>query len=462
MTITARGIVTRRAGQPAEVEEYLVDPPGPGEVLVRIRGSGVCHTDLHAREGMFGDIFPALLGHEGAGVVEQVGPGVAWPRVGDSVILAWRAPCGNCRFCLIGQPNLCAASLNAQPRMRTRDGLALKPILGIGTHCTRTVVAASQAIPVPASVPPVQGCLIGCGVMTGVGAALYAANVREGSTVAVFGAGGVGVNVIQGARLRHPRAIIAVDIDDRKLEWARSFGATHTVNARQEDPVARIKELTGGFGVNYSFEAVGLPQTLEQALFCRDLAGTCVLIGVPGQASLTVPLGRFFDLGGILRVTWYGDCLPTRDFPMLADWYQRGDLDLDRLVTRVIALDETEDAFGAMTRGETLRSVIKLSCASAGPRCDLIAPQAGDGRQDGSGPAGGVSTFTVTCLRQVKLSSIPSSENSRPIPLCLYPPYDWPRNWPKPWLTCTKPDSMAWAARRPRPTSWVQMKAASP
>jgi S-(hydroxymethyl)mycothiol dehydrogenase len=275
------------------------------------------------------------------------------------VILAWRAPCGRCRFCQSGKPNFCSASLNAEKRMRTHDGLLLNQVLGIGTFCTHTLVHADQAIPYDPNLPAAQMSLIGCGVMTGVGAALYAAGVRPGTSVAVFGCGGVGDSVIQGARLGGATTIIAVDIDPKKLEWAKQFGATHTVNAREVEPIAKIKELTGGNGVNFSFEAVGKPQTLEQALFCRDLAGTCVLIGVPGPGpTLTLDLQRFFDLGGHLCVSWYGDCLPTRDFPLLAEWYRQGQLKLDQVVSRTVSLDEVEDAFAAMERGETLRSVI--------------------------------------------------------------------------------------------------------
>jgi S-(hydroxymethyl)mycothiol dehydrogenase len=361
MAVRGQGVVSREPKQPALVEEMTIDDPGPGEVLVRIRASGVCHTDLHVKMGTWPG-FPFLLGHEGAGVVEKVGSGVTRPAVGEHVILAWRAPCGDCRFCLVGQPHLCAASLNAEKRMRGRDGALLNPVLGIGTFCTHTVVAARQAVPVPRELPPEQMCLIGCGVMTGVGAVLNAAKVEPGTSVAVFGCGGVGTSVIQGARLAGATTIIGVDVDPRKLAWAEEIGATHVVDARQGDPVQRIKELTGGNGVNYSFEAVGRAETLLQALWSRDLAGTCVLIGVPGPGPvMNLPLQQFFDLGGSLRVTWYGDCLPTRDFPMLAEWYRTGRLKLDYpVVTRTIKLDETEDAFAAMERGETLRSVIRI------------------------------------------------------------------------------------------------------
>ena len=362
MTITGLGVVSRRAGERAELEEITIEPPGPGEVQVRIQASGVCHTDLLYKLGKVGNDFPYLLGHEGSGIVEAVGEGVTTPAVGDYVVLAWRAPCGYCRFCTIGQPHLCSASLNAKPRMRAKkDNTLLNPALGIGTFCTHTVVAARQAIPVPVECPPEQASLIGCGVMTGVGAALYTAGVRRGSSVAVYGCGGVGCSVIMGAKLAHAGKIIGVDIAENKLSWAREFGATDVVDASKVDPVETIKGLTGGNGVDYVFEAVGNPQALLQALWSRDLAGTCTLIGVPDPSmKMEVPMLQFFGLGGALRVSWYGDCLPSRDFPLLANWYLRGELDLDRAVTRVIKLEDTEAAFEAMEHGETLRSVIRL------------------------------------------------------------------------------------------------------
>jgi S-(hydroxymethyl)mycothiol dehydrogenase len=362
MPTKARGIISHQPKGRLKVEEFTIDEPGPNEVLVRILASGVCHTDYGVKEGVYGSQgFPFLLGHEGAGVIEAVGPGVSQHQVGDHVILAWRAPCGRCRFCRTGKPNFCAASLNAERRMRTLDGTLLNPVLGIGTFCTHTLVHADQAVGYDPALPAPQMSLIGCGVMTGVGAALYAAGVRPGTSAAVFGCGGVGDSVIQGAKLAGATTIIAVDIDPRKLEWAKDFGATHTVNAREVDPIARIKELTNGHGVNYSFEAVGRPETLEQALFCRDLAGTCVFIGVPGPGpTLTLDLQRFFDLGGHFCVSWYGDCLPTRDFPMLAEWYRQGQLKLDEVVSSRIRLEDVEDAFAAMERGEVLRSVIVL------------------------------------------------------------------------------------------------------
>jgi S-(hydroxymethyl)mycothiol dehydrogenase len=362
VSITGLGVVSRKAGEPAEVEEIVINDPGPGEVLVRIQASGVCHTDLHYKLGAIGNNFPYLLGHEGSGIVEEVGEGVTEPKIGDYVVLAWRAPCGYCRFCAIGRPHLCAASLNAEPRMSAKkDSAVLNPAIGIGTFCTHTVVAARQAVPVPRECPPEQASLLGCGVTTGVGATLYTAGVRRGSSVAVFGCGGIGNSVIMGAKLARATRIIGVDIAENKLSWAREFGATEVVDASKTDPVEAIKELTGGHGVDYSFEAVGTPQTLLQALWSRDLAGTCTLIGVPDPTmKVEVPMLQFFGLGGALRVSWYGDCLPSRDFPLLASYYLRGELDLDRMVSRVIKLEETEAAFAAMERGETLRSVVRL------------------------------------------------------------------------------------------------------
>lgn len=362
-TITARGVISRVPGQPGVVEDFLIDPPGLNEVLVRILASGVCHTDLSAKNGLFGtEPFPWLLGHEGSGIIERLGEGVTNVKEGDYVILAWRAPCGECRFCLRGDLAFCANSLNAQPRMKTQDGIQLTPVLGIGTFCTHTVVHSHQCIPVSDDLPPAQMSLIGCGIMTGIGAALYAGGVRPGESVAVIGCGGVGDSAIMGAKIAGATTIIAVDLDPRKLEWAREFGATHTVNPNDGDAVGAIKAITDGFGVNVAIEAAGSPRTIETALWSRDLAGRCVIVGVSSkEAMLNVPVAQFFDRGGKLSVSWYGDCLPTRDFPILADWYSQGKLDLDRMVTRTITLDETEEAFHAMERGETLRSVIVMS-----------------------------------------------------------------------------------------------------
>ncbi|HKA04462.1 MAG TPA: S-(hydroxymethyl)mycothiol dehydrogenase [Acidimicrobiales bacterium] len=354
-----RGVVAAAANAPVTVETITVPDPGPGEALVRVRACGVCHTDLHYREGGINDDFPFLLGHEAAGDVEAVGEGVANVAAGDRVIIAWRAPCGQCRSCARGKPWYCFASANAAQKMRL-GGTPLAPALGIGAFAEKTLVAAGQCVTIDAEASPAAAGLIGCGVMAGLGAAMYTGDIRRGDTVAVFGCGGVGDAAIAGARQAGARTIVAVDIDDRKLEWARRFGATHTVNATKEDPVEAVKAATGGFGADVCIEAVGDPDVLRQAFFARDLAGTVVQVGVPNPQMRfpDIPMIEFFGRGGALKPSWYGDCLPSRDFPMLIDLYRQGRLDLDGFVTETIPLDGVEEAFHRMERGEVLRSVV--------------------------------------------------------------------------------------------------------
>ena len=325
-----------------------------------VQACGVCHTDLHYREGAINDDFPFLLGHEAAGVVEEVGDGVTEVEAGDFVVLNWRAVCGRCRSCERGRPWYCFATHNATSRM-TLDGEELSPALGIGAFAEKTVVAAGQATRVNPAVRPEVAGLIGCGVMAGLGAAMNTGGVGRGDSVAVFGCGGVGDAAIEGSRLAGAHTIIAVDIDPRKLEWAREFGATHTVNSAEEDPVEAIRALTGGNGVDVAIEAVGLPVTYEQAFYSRDLAGTVVLVGVPNpEMRIELPMIEVFGRGGSLKSSWYGDCLPSRDFPMLIDLHLQGRLALDRFVSETIGLDEVEEAFHKMERGEVLRSVVVL------------------------------------------------------------------------------------------------------
>ena len=360
MPHSVRAVVARAKGEPVTVEVIEVPDPGPGEVLVTVQACGVCHTDLHYREGAINDDFPFLLGHEAAGIVEEVGDGVTNVAVGDFVVLNWRAVCGQCRSCLRGRPWYCFATHNATQKM-TLGGVELSPALGIGAFAEKTLVAAGQATKVdPAARPEVAG-LIGCGVMAGLGAAMNTGGVGRGDSVAVFGCGGVGDAAIAGSHLAGAHTIIAVDIDDRKLDIARNFGATHTVNSTNEDPIEAIRGLTGGNGVDVAIEAVGLPATYEQAFYSRDLAGTVVLVGVPNpEMKVELPMIEVFGRGGTLKSSWYGDCLPSRDFPMLIDLYLQGRLDLDRFVSETIALDEVEEAFHAMERGEVLRSVVVL------------------------------------------------------------------------------------------------------
>jgi S-(hydroxymethyl)mycothiol dehydrogenase len=361
MTSQVRGVIARGKGEPVEVTTVLVPDPGPGEALVAVQACGVCHTDLHYREGGIGEDFPYLLGHEAAGVVEAVSDGVTGVAPGDFVILNWRAVCGQCRACRRGRPWYCFATHNAQQKMTLEDGTVLSPALGIGAFVDKTLVAAGQCTKVDPAVPPEVAGLLGCGVMAGLGAALNTAPVTRGDSVAVIGCGGVGDAAILGARLAGARTIIGVDIDPRKLEWARQFGATHVINSRETDPVEAIRELTGGNGADVVIEAIGRPETYLQAFYGRDLAGTVVLVGVPTpDMRVEAPLLDFFGRGGALKSSWYGDCLPERDFPMLTDLYLQGRLPLEQFVSETIALDQVEPAFAKMERGEVLRSVVKL------------------------------------------------------------------------------------------------------
>ncbi|MEV8540258.1 S-(hydroxymethyl)mycothiol dehydrogenase [Streptomyces sp. NPDC051572] len=361
MTHQVRAVVARGKGAPVSLETIVVPDPGPGEALVKVEACGVCHTDLHYREGGINDEFPFLLGHEAAGVVESVGEGVTDVAPGDFVILNWRAVCGNCRACRRGRPQYCFNTHNAKQKMTLLDGTELSPALGIGAFAEKTLVAAGQCTKVDRAASAAAAGLLGCGVMAGIGAAINTGNVGRGDSVAVIGCGGVGDAAIAGARLAGAARIIAVDIDDRKLEKARSMGATHTVNSKAADPVEAIRELTGGFGADVVIEAVGRPETYKQAFYARDLAGTVVLVGVPTpEMKLELPLLDVFGRGGSLKSSWYGDCLPSRDFPMLIDLYLQGRLDLDAFVTETIALEDVEKAFERMHGGDVLRSVVEL------------------------------------------------------------------------------------------------------
>jgi S-(hydroxymethyl)mycothiol dehydrogenase len=359
MTHEVRGVVSLAKGEPVQLVPVLVPDPGPGEALVTVQACGVCHTDLHYREGGINDDFPFLLGHEAAGVVEAVGDGVTDVAPGDFVVLNWRAVCGHCRACLRGRPWYCFATHNASQKMTLADGTPLSPALGIGAFAEKTLVHAGQCTKVDATVKPEVAGLLGCGVMAGIGAAINTGQVGRGDSVAVIGCGGVGCAAIAGARLAGAARIIAVDIDDRKLATARSLGATHTINSRDTEPVAAIQALTGGNGADVVIDAVGRPETYQQAFYARDLAGTVVLVGVPTpEFRLELPLLDVFGRGGSLKSSWYGDCLPSRDFPMLIDLHLQGRLPLDAFVSETIALDQVEDAFAAMARGDVLRSVV--------------------------------------------------------------------------------------------------------
>jgi S-(hydroxymethyl)mycothiol dehydrogenase len=361
MPVSVRGVISGGKGETVEIAVVVVPDPGPGEARVRVQACGVCHTDLHYREGGIGSDYPYLLGHEAAGIVEQTGPGVTEVVPGDYVILNWRAVCGRCRACAKGKPWYCFSTHNAAQKMTLEDGTPLSPALGIGAFAEQTLVAAGQCTKVDPAVSPQVAGLLGCGVMAGLGAAMNTGNVTRGDSVAVIGCGGVGDAAILGAHLAGATTIIAVDVDDRKLEWARGFGATHTLNSRTTDPVAAIKDLTGGNGADVVIDAVGSPQTYRQAFYARDLAGTVVLVGVPTpEMELSLPLLDVFGRGGALKSSWYGDCLPSRDFPMLAALHLQGRLPLDKFVSETIPLTGVEEAFARMGRGEVLRSVVVL------------------------------------------------------------------------------------------------------
>ena len=359
MASEGRGVVARAEGEPVELVTIVIPDPGPGEAVVAVQACGVCHTDLHYREGGINNEFPFLLGHEAAGVAEAVGPDVTSVAPGDVVVLNWRAVCGRCRSCRRGRPWYCFDTHNAVQKMTLEDGTPLSPALGIGAFADRTLVAAGQCTKVdPAARPEAVG-LLGCGVMAGLGSALFTGEVGPGDSVAVFGCGGVGCAAVAGAELAGASTIIAVDLDPGKLDLAREFGATAVVNATEEDVVQAVRNLTGGNGADVCIEAVGNPKVMEQAFYARDLAGTLVQVGVPTpDMRIDLPMIDFFGRGGRLKPSWYGDCLPSRDFPVLVDLYLQGRLDLDRFVTETIGLDDVEEAFHRMERGEVLRSVV--------------------------------------------------------------------------------------------------------
>ncbi|GAA2077321.1 S-(hydroxymethyl)mycothiol dehydrogenase [Aeromicrobium tamlense] len=362
-----KGVIARAKDAPVELVTINVPDPGPGEAVVTIQACGVCHTDLHYRQGGINDEFPFLLGHEAAGVVESVGEGVTEVAPGDFVVLNWRAVCGQCRACKRGDLQYCFATHNAKQRMTLEDGTELSPALGIGAFIEKTLVAAGQCTKVDPEARPAAAGLLGCGVMAGIGAAINTGALTRGRSAAVIGCGGVGVAAVAGAALAGASPIIAVDIDPAKLEAATKMGATHTVDSSRVDPVEEIKRICaetyeGAEGADVVIEAVGRPETWKQAFYARDLAGTVVLVGVP-TPDMTVPdlpLIDVFGRGGALKSSWYGDCLPSRDFPMLIDLYRQGRLDLDAFVTEEIGIEDVEAAFEKMHHGDVLRSVVVL------------------------------------------------------------------------------------------------------
>ena len=356
-----QGVIARSKGAPVELVDIVIPDPGPHDVVVRIQACGVCHTDLTYRDGGINDEFPFLLGHEAAGVVESAGNAVTHVDVGDFVVLNWRAVCGRCRACRRGRPWYCFDTFNASRPMTLTDGTELTPALGIAAFADKTLVHEGQCTKVDPNADPAVVGLLGCGVMAGLGAVVNTGNVSRGDSVAVIGCGGVGNAAIAGARLAGASPFIAIDRDPKKLQMATELGATHTIDASKVDAVKAVQELTDGFGADVVVDAVGRPETWKQAFHARDLAGTVVLVGVPTpDMTLEMPLIDFFSRGGSLKSSWYGDCLPERDFPALVDLYQQGRLPLDKFVSERIKLDQVEDAFATMHRGEVLRSVVVL------------------------------------------------------------------------------------------------------
>ena len=353
--------------QPLVVADVDVQPPRQGEVLIRMAAAGVCHSDLHIINGDLGAPLPTILGHEGAGIVEAVGPGVSGVQPGDHVVLLWRASCGHCYYCARGRPALCdlgttirwSGKLADGTTRYSRDGQEIMHFQGVSTFAEYSVAVAEAVVPIPREVPLGVAALVGCAVMTGVGAVFNTARVEPGSSVAVVGAGGVGLNVVQGAALAGASPIVAIDLLDNKLEYARSFGATHLVNSAQQDPVAAVKELTGGRGADYAFEAVGLPRTVALAVDLVRRGGTVVAVGIPPSGSeLSLGALQFITQEKTLKGSLYGTTVPHADVPRLLGLYSAGRLRLDELISRTYRLDQINEAFAALVRGEVARSII--------------------------------------------------------------------------------------------------------
>jgi S-(hydroxymethyl)mycothiol dehydrogenase len=359
---TATAAVLLAAGEPVSLRELEVEDPASGEVLIRIVATGVCHTDAHVwRRDGWGYDFPILLGHEGAGVVEQIGDEVTCLRPGDRVVISWSAPCGACGPCVRADRAHCAEPVSAGPRLRLAGtDRVVTPVLRTGTFSTWTVVDARQAIKIPDSLPWEEACLLACGVVTGMGAALRTSPVWPGATVAVFGCGGVGLSVVQGARIAGAARIIAIDTVRAKLEIARRLGATDVVDASEGGVVGQVRVLgSDEDGVDFAFDAVGAASSLQQVVDVLGDGGTATLIGIPTvDARIDLDATAAFGNAISIRVCHGGDCEPSEFLPYLAGLYLDGRLDLDSMISRTIGLDDVQEAFAAMDRGEVIRSVI--------------------------------------------------------------------------------------------------------
>lgn len=362
-----RAAVLREPGRPFQVEEVDLAPPGAGEVLIRMAASGVCHSDLHLKTGATAHPLPVVCGHEGAGRVEAIGPGVTRVRPGEPVVMIWAPSCGRCFYCQEGLPAQCEAShapiwngtmLDGTPRL-SRDGAPIYHYCALASFAEAAVVPEGSCLPIRGDVPLEAAALVGCAVTTGVGAALFRARVAPGSRVAVFGCGGVGMNIVQGAALCGAARVIAVDVSAAKLETARRFGATDTVDARREDPVAAVRALTSGRGADYAFEAIGRPEVMAQAIESARRGGTIVLVGLGGHdETLALGAGSFTRSDKVVAGAYYGLCRPDRDMPAILDLWAAGRLKLSELISRRRPLDEINEAFDDMLAGDVVRTVI--------------------------------------------------------------------------------------------------------
>ena len=346
---------------PLVVEEVDLDEPGAGEVMVKVVSTGVCHSDWHVVKGDWTHVpTPVVLGHEAAGTVEAVGPAVTTLKPGDHVVLTWKPGCGRCEMCQQGWLTVCdlLPSVGSKPRSRA-SGQELNQLVGLGSFGSYTVVPEEAAVPVGADIPFPQAAVVGCAVTTGVGAAINTARVRPGTTVAVFGCGGVGLNCIQGSVIAGATTIIAVDLLDNKLDFAREFGATHTVNASREDAVETIMELTGGLGAHYAFEAIGLVEApFVQSIQCTRKRGVTVWVGAaPMDTTVTIDARALFYEKTVMG-SYLGSARPHIDIPRLLSLYKAGRLKLDELITRSYPLEDINSAFDALEKGEVARSVI--------------------------------------------------------------------------------------------------------
>jgi len=352
------------SGQPLELDDLEVLPPRAGEVLVRYVASGVCHSDLHVMQGLMAHPLPVVLGHEGAGVVEAVGPGVSGVQVGDHVLTSYVPSCGRCPWCVVGRPNLC--DLRDQPRHLMHDGSArfrhgseeVFHFLQVSSYAEKAVLPEQNVVPIRKDAPLEVVCLVSCGVMTGAGAVINRARVTPGSNVVVFGCGGVGLNAIQAAALMGAGKVIAVDVFDHKLEWSREFGATHTVNARSVDAVARIREICGRGGADYAIEAIGGSATIEQAFMSVHRGGTVVVIGVSPDGTRISIDPQMLLQERVLTGTSFGSSRQKVDLPMIVDLFMAGRYKLRELISRQVALEDLNEAYEALVRGEVRRSVV--------------------------------------------------------------------------------------------------------